>query len=75
MKLLVPVKRVPDSNVKERAKADHSGVDLRSNETRFAALPNIVNIRKKPIEIQAAGRATTSPARAWWATTRPSCPK
>ena len=54
MKILVPVKRVVDYNVKIRVKPDGSGVDLAGvkmsmKEPRYASLPNIMKAKMKPM--------------------------
>ncbi len=56
MKVLVPVKRVIDYNVKVRVKADHSGVDL--NNVKMAINPFCEIAVEEAVRLKEAGVAT-----------------
>ncbi len=56
MKILVPVKRVIDYNVKARVKPDHSGVDL--NNVKMSINPFCEIAVEEAVRLKEAGKAT-----------------
>ena len=56
MKILVPIKRVVDYNVKVRPKADESGVDL--NNVKMAINPFCEIAVEEAVRLKEAGSAT-----------------
>ena len=56
MKVLVPVKRVVDANVKVRVKSDQSGVDITNAKMSMNPFDEIAN--EEAIRLKEAGRAT-----------------
>ena len=56
MKVLVPVKRVLDYNVKARVKSDHSGVDLANVKMSMNPFDEISV--EQAVRLQEAGTAT-----------------
>ncbi|HJP44507.1 MAG TPA: electron transfer flavoprotein subunit beta/FixA family protein, partial [Arenicellales bacterium] len=55
MKVLVPIKRVIDANIKVRVKADHSGVEL--NNVKMAMNPFCEIAVEEAIRLREAGVA------------------
>ncbi len=55
MKVLVPIKRVIDANIKVRVKADHSGVEL--NNVKMAMNPFCEIAVEEAIRLREAGTA------------------
>jgi len=56
MKVLVPVKRVLDSNIKARVKSDHTGVDLANQKMSINPFCEIAV--EEAIRLKEAGKAT-----------------